>query len=57
MKTQQSETEVDVLPEYEFSGKKGERGKYYHAYQQGHTVKIHQEDGSVMVQCFAAESE
>ena len=55
MKTQQSETEVDMLPEYDFSGKKGVRGKYYQAYQQGHTVRIHQEDGSITTQYFTLE--
>lgn len=44
-----------MLPEYDFSGKKGVRGKYYHAYQQGHTVKIHQEDDSVTIQYFTLE--
>ncbi len=44
-----------MLPEYDFSGKKGVRGKYYHAYQQGHTVRIRQEDGSVDTQYFTLE--
>ena len=30
-----------MLPEYDFSGKKGIRDKYSTAYQQGHTVRIH----------------
>lgn len=55
MKIQTDEIETDMLPEYDFSGKKGVRGKYYHAYQQGHTVKIHQEDGSVITQYFTLE--
>jgi hypothetical protein len=45
----------DMLPEYDFTGKKGVRGKYFRAYQQGHTVKVHQEDGSVIVQYFTLE--
>lgn len=28
-----------MLPEYDFTGKKGARGKYYRAYRQGHMVK------------------
>jgi len=53
--TQQHELEAEMLPEYDFSGKKGIRGKYQHAYQQGHTVRIHQEDGSVTTQYFTLE--
>jgi hypothetical protein len=50
-----NEVETDMLPEYDFSGKKGVRGKYYHAYQQGHTVRIRQEDGSITPQYFTLE--
>jgi hypothetical protein len=42
----------EMLPEYNFMGKKGVRGKYYKAYRRGHTVRIYQEDGSVNVQYF-----
>lgn len=45
-------TEDDMLPEYDFSGKKGVRGKYYRAYRQGHTVRIRRSDGTVTVQHF-----
>jgi len=55
MKTQQREPETEMLPEYDLSGKKGVRGKYYHAYQQGHTVRILQEDGNVIIQYFTLE--
>lgn len=57
MKTQPAEAkpEPEMLPEYDFTGKKGVRGKYYHAYQQGHTVRIHQEDGTVVTQYFTLE--
>lgn len=48
-------TEPDMLPEYDFSGKKGVRGKYYQAYRQGHTVRVIQEDGSVVTQYFTLE--
>ena len=41
-----------MLPKYDFSGKKGVRGKYYRAYQQGYTVRVKQEDGSIVTQYF-----
>lgn len=44
-----------MLPEYDFSSKKGTRGKYYQAYKQGHTVRVIQEDGSVVMQYFTLE--
>ena len=37
----------DMLPEYDFRGKKGVRGKYYRDMQKGYTIRIHNEDGSV----------
>lgn len=57
MKTQPTESKAapEMLPEYDFSGKKGVRGKYYHAYQQGHTVRIHQEDNTIVTQYFTLE--
>ena len=45
-------TRGDMLPEYDFTGRKGVRGKYYRTYRQGHTVRIHQADGSVSVRYF-----
>jgi hypothetical protein len=42
----------EMLPEYDFTSKKGIRGKYYQAYRRGHTVRICQEDGSVNVKYF-----
>jgi len=42
----------DMLPEYDFKGKKGVRGKYYRALQQGYTVRITNEVGTVTVQQF-----
>jgi hypothetical protein len=44
-----------MVPEYEFSGKQGVRGKYHRAYQQGHTVRIQEEDGTVTTQYFPLE--
>ncbi|MDJ0649978.1 MAG: hypothetical protein QNJ60_14890 [Xenococcaceae cyanobacterium MO_188.B19] len=40
----------DMLPEYDFTG--GVRGKHYQEYRQGHTVTIHQADGTTVVQHF-----
>jgi hypothetical protein len=45
----------EMLPEYDFTAKKGVRGKYYQAYRRGHTVKVRQEDGTVSVQYFTLE--
>jgi hypothetical protein len=45
----------DMLPEYDFSGKQGERGKYYQAYRQGHSVKIHKDDGTIETHYFTLE--
>lgn len=36
-----------MLPEYDFTGKKPIRGKYYRLRQQGYTVRVHNEDGTV----------
>ncbi|MBE7551805.1 MAG: hypothetical protein HUU15_04320 [Candidatus Brocadiae bacterium] len=43
----------DIQPEYDFSG--GVRGKHYRAYREGHTVRIHEADGTVTVQYFTLE--
>lgn len=42
----------DILPEYDFKGKKGARGKYYLGPNQAHTVQIEYEDGTVTEQHF-----
>jgi hypothetical protein len=42
----------DMLPEYDFTGRKGVRGKYYQAYRQGHQVRVRQADGTVTVKYF-----
>lgn len=49
-KTDMSDTDDDILPEYDFTGKTGVRGKYYQQLRTGYTIEIHQEDGSVLVQ-------
>lgn len=45
----------DMKEEYDFSGKKGVRGKYYKAYREGHTVKIDKDDGSIEIRHFTLE--
>ncbi len=42
--------EDEMRAEYDFSA--GIRGKHYRAYRQGHTVTIHETDGTVSVQQF-----
>ena len=41
-----------MLPEYDFTGKKGVRGKYYRSLQKGYTVQIHNDGGTVTIQHF-----
>ena len=41
-----------MLPEYDFTGKKGVRGKYYQSLRKGYTVRIHNEDGTTTLQHF-----
>ena len=45
----------DMLAEYDFTGKTGVRGKYHQAYRQGHTVKIHETDGTTRIHYFTLE--
>ena len=46
----------DMQAEYDFSAMKGGvRGKHYEAYRAGHTIKIHQDDGTTLVQNFKLE--
>lgn len=51
----QEPAQTEMLPEYDFTGKKGVRGKYHRAYQRGHTVQVLEEDGTVTVRYFALE--
>ena len=48
-------TVSDMKPQYDFTGSNGVRGKYFREYRKGHTVTIHQEDGSTTVQRFSLE--
>ena len=38
--------EEDMLPEYDFTGKSGVRGKYVRAFREGYTVTVHHPDGT-----------
>ena len=40
----------DMLPEYDLEGKKGVRGKYAKSLQNGYSVRVLNEDGTVTVQ-------
>ena len=42
----------DMLPEYNFQGKKGVRGKYAKALKQGYSIRVTNEDGTVTVRQF-----
>lgn len=42
----------DLLPEYDFTGKKGVRGKYTKALQKGYSVRVLKTDGTVTVRNF-----
>lgn len=44
-----------MLPEYDFSGKKGVRGKHVKAMREGYTVTVHKEDGTTLVQNFTLQ--
>jgi hypothetical protein len=46
---------ADMLAEYDFTGKRGVRGKYYRAYRKGHKVRIYKENGTVTVQYFTLQ--
>jgi len=46
----------DIRPEYDFANMAGGvRGKHHEAYYAGHTVKIHEADGTTVVQHFKLE--
>ena len=54
--TDENIEEDDLRPEYDFGSLTGGiRGKYYQAYRQGHTVRIHKTDGTVVEQHFMLE--
>jgi hypothetical protein len=47
MKRTKKKKSDEMRPEYDFS--KGERGKFYRPLDKGYTVRVHQSDGSVVV--------
>ena len=55
MKKTNIHCDSDMKPEYDFTGKKGIRGKYYQAYREGHTVRIHKDDGTITTSYFTLE--
>ncbi len=48
-KTNKQFKDDDMLPEYDFNGKKGVRGKYAKALKQGYSIRVTNEDGTVTV--------
>ena len=42
----------DMLPEYDFKGKKVARGKYAKALKQGYSIRVTNEDGTVTIRQF-----
>ncbi len=54
--TSRSRKVKEMQAEYDFASMKGGvRGKYTQSYRTGHTVKIHQDDGTTLVQHFNLE--
>jgi hypothetical protein len=46
-------TTAAMQSEYDFTGKRGVRGKYYQSYPEGHEVRIRKADGTVDTQHFS----
>lgn len=54
MKKEKNDSDINEMrQEYDFSG--GVRGKHFKAYREGHTVRIHKEDGTTSVRYFRQE--
>ena len=53
MPKRETEESATMRSEYDFTG--GVRGKHYKALRQGYTVKVHQMDGTTLVQHFRLE--
>lgn len=51
-KANNSHKSNDMLPEYDFKGKKGVRGKYAKAMQKGYSVRILNQDGTATTRHF-----
>jgi len=52
MKKANNSLKDDMLPEYDFKGKKGVRGKYAKALKQGYSIRVINEDGTVTAKQF-----
>jgi hypothetical protein len=52
MKKANNSHKDDLLPEYDFKGKKGVRGKYAKALKQGYSIRVINEDKTVTVRQF-----
>ena len=58
MKKKANKTQTDdMLPEYNFEGKKAVRGKYAKSLQQGYSVRVLNEDGTVTVKDLVPKEE
>lgn len=51
-KVNKNPKDADLLPEYNFKGKKGVRGKYAKAMKKGYSVRVLNEDGTAKIQYF-----
>lgn len=51
-KTNNSRKDGEMLPSYDFKGKKGVRGKYAKALEHGYSIRVINEDGTVTVKQF-----
>ena len=49
-----SRRQNEISPKSELTDK-GERGRYYEALQQGHTVRIHEDDGTTTIHYYQLE--
>ena len=52
-KEKHNSDDTNMREEYDFSG--GVRGKHYKAYREGNILRIHKDDGTVLVQYFTQE--
>ena len=52
MKKANNSYKDNMLPEYDFKGKKGVRGKYTNALKQGYSIRVTNGDGTVTVKQF-----
>jgi hypothetical protein len=53
MKKKTNSNKTEMRDEYDFS--KGVKGKHYKQYREGHTVRVHKEDGTVSAHYFTQE--